>query len=179
MPIGSQLGVFMPNGRPINPVTKTNWEGVGVIPDIKTPPEDALKVALEKLGQKPAAKDIDALSEVKLFQPRTTQHPQSEAVLRRSIAELVSGEPNYDLMSPAMAETTRRQLPSLKETVTQLGELKAVRFVEVGPQGLDVFEVTFANGSTTWRMALDAEGRLASAGFTRGAPPQPTPAGPQ
>jgi hypothetical protein len=175
MPIGSQLGIFMPNGRPVNPVTKTNWEGVGVVPDVKTPPEDALKVALEKLGQKPAAKDIDALSETKLFQPRTTPHPQGEAVLRRGIAELVRGEPNYDLMTPAMAETTRRQLASLKETMTSLGELKEVRFVEVGPQGLDTYDLTFANGSVTWRMALDGEGKLASAGFTRNAAPQPKP----
>jgi C-terminal processing protease CtpA/Prc len=32
-------------GRSINPITKTNWEGVGVRPDINTPANDALSTA--------------------------------------------------------------------------------------------------------------------------------------
>ncbi|HSQ77111.1 MAG TPA: S41 family peptidase, partial [Bacteroidota bacterium] len=41
------LGISMavPFGRAINPVTGTNWEGVGVEPDIKTPAGKALAVA--------------------------------------------------------------------------------------------------------------------------------------
>jgi hypothetical protein len=38
----------IPWGRAINPTTGTNWEGVGVIPDIEVDPDDALDVALEK-----------------------------------------------------------------------------------------------------------------------------------
>ena len=40
MPINEHLSVFIPTGRAINPITKTNWEGVGVIPDIKSTVED-------------------------------------------------------------------------------------------------------------------------------------------
>ena len=39
------FNVFVPNGRAINPISKTNWEGTGVEPDIKVPKEQALKVA--------------------------------------------------------------------------------------------------------------------------------------
>lgn len=39
------FGVFVPTGRAINPITKTNWEGTGVEPDIKTPKEQAFKTA--------------------------------------------------------------------------------------------------------------------------------------
>ena len=39
------FGVFIPTGRAINPVTKTNWEGTGVEPDVKVPADRALKVA--------------------------------------------------------------------------------------------------------------------------------------
>ena len=42
MPVNENLSVFIPSGKAINPITNTNWEGVGVIPDIKTSPEDAL-----------------------------------------------------------------------------------------------------------------------------------------
>jgi hypothetical protein len=37
--------VFIPNGRAINPITGTNWEGSGVTPDIPIPQEQALKAA--------------------------------------------------------------------------------------------------------------------------------------
>lgn len=39
----------IPTGRAINPVTKTNWEHVGVKPDISTVPADALPVAYKAL----------------------------------------------------------------------------------------------------------------------------------
>lgn len=49
-PGGSQrlhehFAAFIPEGRAINPISKTNWEGTGVEPDIKVPKEQALKVA--------------------------------------------------------------------------------------------------------------------------------------
>ena len=43
--IGRGYAAFIPNGRAINPVTKTNWEHVGVTPDIAVPAADAQKVA--------------------------------------------------------------------------------------------------------------------------------------
>jgi retinol-binding protein 3 len=48
------FAAFIPTGRAINPITKTNWEGVGVTPDIKVPISQtfvtAHKLALEKLA---------------------------------------------------------------------------------------------------------------------------------
>ncbi|MCF6319519.1 MAG: hypothetical protein L3J83_09630, partial [Proteobacteria bacterium] len=35
----------VPSGRAINPITKTNWEGVGVVPHIKVDAKDALSTA--------------------------------------------------------------------------------------------------------------------------------------
>ena len=32
MRINDNLSVFIPTGKAINPITKTNWEGVGVVP---------------------------------------------------------------------------------------------------------------------------------------------------
>lgn len=37
--------VFIPSGRAINPITNTNWEGVGVVPDISVSQEQAFEVA--------------------------------------------------------------------------------------------------------------------------------------
>ena len=48
--------LFVPNARAINPITKTNWEGAGVTPDISVPAAEAFDrayaMALEKLAQK-------------------------------------------------------------------------------------------------------------------------------
>lgn len=43
--INDAFMVMLPYARAINPITKTNWEGVGVKPDIETPADQALTVA--------------------------------------------------------------------------------------------------------------------------------------
>jgi C-terminal processing protease CtpA/Prc len=54
--ISNHFGMFVPTGRAINPITKTNWEGTGVAPDISVPADLALKTAhlsaLNKLESK-------------------------------------------------------------------------------------------------------------------------------
>lgn len=37
--------MFVPSGWPINPVTGTDWEGTGVVPDIRTSAKNALDAA--------------------------------------------------------------------------------------------------------------------------------------
>lgn len=43
--INEHFHMFIPMGRAINPITKTNWESVGVEPDINVPADLALKTA--------------------------------------------------------------------------------------------------------------------------------------
>jgi hypothetical protein len=43
--IHDHFGIGVPDARAINPITKTNWEGTGVEPDIKVPASEALEVA--------------------------------------------------------------------------------------------------------------------------------------
>ena len=40
-PINAHFAVFVPTGRAISPITKTNWEGTGVTPDITVPADEA------------------------------------------------------------------------------------------------------------------------------------------
>ena len=42
--ITEHFGMFVPMGRAISPITKTNWEGTGVTPDISVPADQALLV---------------------------------------------------------------------------------------------------------------------------------------
>jgi len=54
--IDDHFMIGVPFARAINPISKTNWEGTGVEPDVKVPAPDALataqKLAAEKLGSK-------------------------------------------------------------------------------------------------------------------------------
>ncbi|WP_334160650.1 S41 family peptidase [Phenylobacterium sp.] len=40
-PAGDGFRVFVATGRPVNPITRTNWEGTGVTPDVVVPAGDA------------------------------------------------------------------------------------------------------------------------------------------
>jgi CubicO group peptidase (beta-lactamase class C family) len=71
--INDHFGIGVPAGRAINPITKTNWEGTGVKPDIEASAEQALKIA-----QLAALKKIVA----------RTQDPQRAQRLNSSIASL-------------------------------------------------------------------------------------------
>ncbi|MEV4611334.1 S41 family peptidase [Kitasatospora sp. NPDC049258] len=48
-PVTPHITVTVPTARSINPVTGTNWEGVGVIPGIAVPADQALSAALDHL----------------------------------------------------------------------------------------------------------------------------------
>jgi hypothetical protein len=164
-PLTPDFAMFVPGGRGENPTTGTNWEGVGVKPDVAVPAAEALQVALGLLGQATDKTEIDALSEARVFEPRSTQNPASEAAVRRAIDELVRGEPNYDLLSAGLQEATRQQLPRLQELLKSMGALESVTFMNVDGQGSDVFDVKFAGGQLTWMIVVGQDGKTVMSGI--------------
>ena len=54
-PVGDRFEIYIPTARAVNPVTGTNWEGTGVLPDVQVPAEKALETATE-LAKKTALK---------------------------------------------------------------------------------------------------------------------------
>jgi len=48
--IDEHFMIGVPFARAINPITHTNWEGVGVEPDVKVPASEALSAALKLVG---------------------------------------------------------------------------------------------------------------------------------
>ena len=68
---------FIPTGRSINPVTKTNWENVGVEPDIRVPAEKALAEAHLMALRRLVERESD---------------PRWQSDLRRAIADLTAGK---------------------------------------------------------------------------------------
>ena len=77
--IGKGYAAFIPNGRAINPITKTNWEHVGVAPDIAVPAADAQKVAHAAI-----LRDLIAAS----------KNPDEKAYLQDSLKDVEAGKPD-------------------------------------------------------------------------------------
>ena len=85
----------------------------------------------------------------------------TEAALRRLVAGLASGAPDYDKLSPHFAEIVRKDLPMTHPLFRSMGELKSVTFRGRGGMGDDVYNLVFANGGVVMSAALDANGRMA------------------
>lgn len=66
--INDHFEVSVPTGRAISPITKTNWEGTGVLPDVSVPSELALNTAhlaaLTKLRDDIAARNKDSKAKI-------------------------------------------------------------------------------------------------------------------
>jgi hypothetical protein len=58
--IDDRFTLLVPFGRAINPITKTNWEGAGVEPDVKVPEADALATAQKLAAEKIASMQAGA-----------------------------------------------------------------------------------------------------------------------
>jgi hypothetical protein len=81
--LGYHFSVFIPNSQPISPVTHSNWQGMGVEPDVATTPTDAL-VAAYKLALKNSKSSVESEGLTKERQ-LALQHPQD------ALAEEIAG----------------------------------------------------------------------------------------
>lgn len=95
--INDRFLLKVPNGRPINQVTKSNWEGTGIKPDIETPPGDALLAAqikaLEKLTARTDSPDAKFTYDWHVTALRAKLNPvKIDESLMRSYAGTYTGE---------------------------------------------------------------------------------------
>jgi DNA-binding CsgD family transcriptional regulator len=84
----------------------------------------------------------------------------SEGALRRLVAGLASGSPDYDKLSPQFAQVVRRDLPMTHPLFRAMGELKSVTFLGRAETGADLYNLVFARGGAIMSAALDGGGRM-------------------
>jgi len=80
--------------------------------------------------------------------------PGSEPALRKLILQLIDGKPDYDQMSPEMAQLSKQQLAAVQAQFQSTGSLVSLKFTEVGPGGGDHYIAKFDQGSQEWTIGL-------------------------
>jgi hypothetical protein len=116
-------------------------------------------VTMKRLNDAAAKNAADAAAAFDKRYMDQTPAPGSEAAVRRMIAELQAGTPNYDLMSPGLADATRQQLTGIQSMLNGMGPVQSVIFKGVGPGGADIYQVNFEKASIDYRVWLSADGR--------------------
>lgn len=68
VPLASGFAMFVPTGRAINPITKTNWERTGVAPDVQATAAQAFDLAYTRALERLAAAEKDQAHKARLVQ---------------------------------------------------------------------------------------------------------------
>ncbi|HMA52236.1 MAG TPA: M56 family metallopeptidase [Magnetospirillaceae bacterium] len=92
--------------------------------------------------------------------------PGGEAALRGHIEQIQRGEIDDGSLAYGMAASIRAMLPQIRPDMVALGPVTAVTFRGVGPDGMDIYEVTHAKGARRWQIRLTREGRIESMWFS-------------
>lgn len=154
-PTSQGFSVFISSGSPVNPVTGGNWEGTGVIPDVRTPTAEALTrahvLALQAIAERDpsdATADARAVLEAMNSPTRTL----SARVLAAYAGDY--GERDLEVVDGALRMRVGRRPPAV---------LRAI--------GEDVF-VNDAHPVGRVRFERDARGRVSA--FEISGPGAPT-----
>jgi hypothetical protein len=93
IPLGHQFTVNMPSGQAVNPITQTNWEGVGVKPDISVPAAAALgkahTLAIERLTAEASDPTSRSMLDAVSMKLESIAEAQSGSAQRLTNAEIV------------------------------------------------------------------------------------------
>jgi hypothetical protein len=87
--------------------------------------------------------------------------PGTETALRKTIAALGSGSPNYADMSDPLQTAVRQQKPAMDQLLSKLGAVQTVEFRGVSDGGVDKYLVTHHNGKQSqWLIQLGSDNRI-------------------
>jgi C-terminal processing protease CtpA/Prc len=138
---GDGFGIFVSTGAAINPITKTNWEGVGVKPDVAVAAADALERA-----------HALALEEV-LKRKTSTAPTEAQWTLERLQAERAGLRLSPQAQAAYVGEFgDRRVVLENGELVYRRGRVPPARMI---PLGGDAFAL---DGSPALRLTFERDG---------------------
>lgn len=183
-PLPAGFAIFIPGGRAVNPITKTNWEGTGVTPDLAVDEALAFQAAMREIITSNPTKYAalktavdsqsteDGFVEASFLKFRDQPQPGGEAAVRSLFSGMASGKPDYSLMSDEVAKRIQSGLDLFHTDMSKAGETESTNFSGVGPDGLDDYEIRTATSTVRFAVYLGADGKIVAANF---GPPQPLP----
>jgi len=136
--VGEGFVLGLPYGRAVNPITETNWEGVGVEPDIAVPAEDALKTAhLHALERLIAASPDEERTRRLQWDWQTVQSAYNpvlvdETILSRYVGEYGNREFRLENGAPVLKLKTHGtcyKLTPLTETLFAMDEGARIQLI--------------------------------------------------
>ncbi len=68
-------------------------------------------------------------------------------------------------MGPGLANAVRQQSAAVAVQFQKFGALQSVAFKAAGPNGADIYEVTFEHAKTDWSISLSPDGKIAGLNF--------------
>jgi CubicO group peptidase (beta-lactamase class C family) len=134
--------------------------GVVVFRNVSGGEQDPARLAADILSLLATKKGAEIQADIDRRFKAQVASPGSEAAVHRLIGELRLGKPDYDLMSPALARETRRQITQHQATIAKLGSLQSLTFKGVGSAGPNIYLAMFEKGSLEWRIWLNLDGSV-------------------
>jgi hypothetical protein len=109
---------------------------------------------------------LDELTWGDLLLPGQPQHPGTEALLRKYVEALQNGAPDYNDMTPSLAQEVRKEYSWNRDMVKSLGAQEAITYKGGGWGGLDTFDAVYEHGKMRWIVFPLENGKLAHVGAT-------------
>jgi len=94
--------------------------------------------------------------------------PPVDAAIKRFVSGLIAEKPSYEDLSPAMAESVRKNLPTYWASINRMGRATAAKLIETSKDGDQLYVVDQRGGGTHWNMIVNPDGKIASAFICEG-----------
>jgi len=114
-------------------------------------------------------------TECRNWQLRNNEHrdaplapPELKSAFDRFVSGVIHQRPNYDDLSPGMAQAVRKNLPTYWASLSRMGEASAAKKIDTDEVGNTVYVVDQKGGATHWNIAVNPQGKIEAAFICRG-----------
>ncbi len=94
--------------------------------------------------------------------------PETAEAFKRFVSGLIAKKPDYNDMSPAMAEAVRMHLDTYWPSFNRMGRATASNQFDHDDAGNTLYVVNQAGGRTHWNITVNPEGKIAEAFICQG-----------
>lgn len=94
--------------------------------------------------------------------------PPLDAAFKRFVSGLIVQKPDYDDMTPAMAEAVRKNLSTDWPSINRMGRASVARRFDIDQDGNELYVLDQAGGDTHWNLTVDRDGKIAAAFMCEG-----------